>query len=129
MKELVFIVTTKKLTRKWLCISNPLWKYCLNRVVFVSPGGDVAVISLYQSVTNLTFLNALWFKTGTGDDQRYIPINVLALMLLVSCNACRMWLRKQFFTYWKVDNVPNRQTDKIDELTNLIDFRNFSHSL
>ena len=63
---------------------------CLNRVIFVSPDGDVAVISLYQSVTNLTFLNALWLKTGTGDDQRYIPINVLALMLLASCNACRM---------------------------------------
>ena len=29
----------------------------------------VAVISLYQSVTNLILLDALWFKTGTGDDQ------------------------------------------------------------
>ena len=29
----------------------------------------VSVISLYQSVTNLTLLDALWFKTGTGDDQ------------------------------------------------------------
>ena len=48
------------------------------RVIIVSPDSDVAVISLYQSVTNLTFLDALCFKTGTGDDQRYIPIHVLA---------------------------------------------------
>ena len=61
----------------------------VNRVIIVSPGSDVAVISLYQSVTNLTFLDALWFKTGTGDDQRYIPIDVLApkLGLLICCQG------------------------------------------
>ena len=53
------------------------------RVIIVSPDSDVAVISLYQSVTNLTFLDALWFKTGTGDDQRYIPIHVLASELVL----------------------------------------------
>ena len=37
--------------------------------------------SLYQSVTKLTFLDAVWFKTGTGDDGRYIPIHLLALEL------------------------------------------------
>ena len=59
----------------------------VNRIIIVSPGSDVAVISLYQSVTNLTFLDGLWFKTGTGDDQRYIPIDVLAseLGLLTCC--------------------------------------------
>ena len=54
------------------------------RVIIVSPDSDVAVISLYQSVTNLTFLDALWFKTGTGDDQRYIPIHVLASELVLA---------------------------------------------
>ena len=49
----------------------------LSRVIVVSPDSDVAVISLYQSVINLTFLDALWFRTGTDDDQRYIPIHVL----------------------------------------------------
>ena len=34
----------------------------LNRVIIVSPDSDVAVISLYQNVSNLTFLDALWFK-------------------------------------------------------------------
>ena len=53
----------------------------LNRVIIVLPESDVAVISLYQSVTNLTFLDALWFKSGTGDDQRYTPMHVLALEL------------------------------------------------
>ena len=38
---------------------------CLNRII-VSPNSDVAVISLYQSLTNFTFLDALWFKTGIG---------------------------------------------------------------
>ena len=42
-------------------------------------------------------------------------------MLLASCNACRIWLRKQFFTYWKDNNVlniekQNQQTDKYDWL-------------
>ena len=56
----------------------------ISRVIIVSPDSDVAVISLYQSVTNLTFLDALWFKTGTGDDQRYIPIHVLASELVLT---------------------------------------------
>ena len=51
---------------------------CANRVIIVSPGNDVAVISLFQCVANLIFLDALWFKTGTVDDQRYIPVQVLA---------------------------------------------------
>ena len=49
----------------------------MNRVITVSPNSVVAVISLYQSVTKLIFLDALWFETGTGDDQRYIPLYVL----------------------------------------------------
>ena len=40
---------------------------CLNRMV-VSPDSDVAVISLYQGVTDFTLLHALWFKTSTSDN-------------------------------------------------------------
>ena len=40
---------------------------CLNRII-VSPDSDVAVISLYQGVTNFAFLDVLRFKTGTGDE-------------------------------------------------------------
>ena len=36
------------------------------------PDSDAAVISLYQSVTDHIFLTAIWFKTGSGGDQRYI---------------------------------------------------------
>ena len=45
---------------------------CLSSVTIVSLDTDVAVISLYESVTNLTFLDAIWFKTSDEDDQRYI---------------------------------------------------------
>ena len=40
-----------------------LYDICLNRTI-VSPDSDVGVISLYQGVTNFTFFDALWFKTG-----------------------------------------------------------------
>ena len=43
----------------------------LSRVTTVSPDTDVAVMSLYESVTNLTFLEAIWLKTGAEDDQKY----------------------------------------------------------
>ena len=43
----------------------------LSRVTIVSPDTGVAVMSLYESVTNLTFLEAIWLKTGAEDDQRY----------------------------------------------------------
>ena len=66
---------------------------CLNRII-VLPDSDVAVISLYQGVTNFRFLDALWFKSGTGDDiYLYTRIsfrNRITNMLLASCNACRM---------------------------------------
>ena len=50
----------------------------LIRVVIASPGTDVAMISLYQSVTSPAFLDIICFKTGTGSDERFIPIHVLA---------------------------------------------------
>ena len=36
------------------------------------PDSDAAVIPLYQSVTDHIFLTAIWLKTGTGGNQRYI---------------------------------------------------------
>ena len=45
---------------------------------------DVAVISLYKSVTKITFLDALWFKTGTINDHRYISKRVLSSKLGLS---------------------------------------------
>ena len=52
-----------------------LYDICLNRTI-VSPDSDVGVISMYQGVTNFTFFDALWFKTGIR--WRYIPMQVLA---------------------------------------------------
>ena len=62
-------------------------------VIIVSPDSDVAVISLYQSVTILTFLDALCFKTGTGDDHKYIPIHALAseIGLPICCLLCNAY--------------------------------------
>ena len=67
-KRLIFIATTKKLTRKCLSISNSfmiifVWTESLFRQTVM-----LQVISLYQGVTNFTYLDALWFKTGTCDD-------------------------------------------------------------
>ena len=47
--------------------------------------------------------------------------NRITNTLLASCNACRMWLRKQFFTDKKDGSIPNikkqnRRTDKYDRL-------------
>ena len=66
---------------------NPWWfnrlrnnNFCLKRVgrvIIVLPDSDVAVISLYRNVTNFTLLDALWFKTSTDYDKRYILIQVL----------------------------------------------------
>ena len=94
---------------------------CLNRII-VLPDSDVAVISLYQGVNNFRFLDALWFKSGTGDDiYLYTRINFrnrITNMLLASCNACRMWLRKQFFIYDSILNIKKQNwwTDKYDQL-------------
>ena len=57
----------------------------LNMVIIISPDTDVGVISLYRSVTNLLFLDVLWFKIGTGDDLRYIPTLGLASVLPLRC--------------------------------------------
>ena len=51
-------------------------------------------------------------------------------ILLASCNACniKMWLRQQFFTYWKYKNIPDikKQTEQTRKQTDMIDFCEFS---
>ena len=106
----------------------------MNRVIIVSSDSDVAVISLYQSVTNFTFLDALWFKTGTGDNQRHIPRHVLAtelglpiccLLLAVhaGCDLVSSFLHiLKMATFQALKN-------KINELTNMIDVGDFPQSL
>ena len=65
-------------------------------------------------------------------DSKLVPVTInpstrisfrnrITNMLLASCNAREMWLRKQFFTYWKDGSIPNikkqnRRTDKYDRL-------------
>ena len=88
------------------------------------------MISLYQSVTNLTFLDAFWFKPGTGDDQGYIPIHVLAseLELPICCllpamhAGCNLVSIRKMTTFQTLKN-------KIDKMTNMINFGDFPHSL
>ena len=58
---------------KFLCDTTNL-----KQVIIESPDTDVAVISLYQFVTNLASLDSFWFKTGMGNEQRFIPIHTLA---------------------------------------------------
>ena len=104
----------------------------LNRVIIVLPDTDVAVISLYQNVTNLTFLDAVWFKTGTGDNQRYTLTHLLAseLGLQIWCllpampavsgcdSACSFSHTGKITAFQTLKN-------KINELTELIDFSEF----
>ena len=68
----------------------------LSRVTIVSPDTDVKVMSLYESLDNLTFLDAIWFKAGAEDEQRYITYTSISFrikptnMLLASCSACNI---------------------------------------
>ena len=107
---------------------------CLNKVIIVLPNSDAVVISLYQSVTNLTFLDALWFKIGIGDNQRYIPIHVLAseLGLPIYCLLSTMHAGcDSISSFSHIGKITMSQTlkNKIDELTNMINFCDFPHSL
>ena len=49
----------------------------LKRIIINSPDTDIAVISLCHCVTNLALLDSIWFKTGTGNDKRFIPTPLL----------------------------------------------------
>ena len=105
-----------------------------NRIIIVSPDSDVAVISLYQYVTNLAFLHAIWFKTGTGDDERYIPIHLLAselglpiCCLLPAIHAISGCDSVIVISFSHTGQITAFQTlkNKFDELTDMIDFREF----
>ena len=92
------------------------------------------MISLYQSVTNLAFLDALWFKTGTGDDQRYIPIHVLAseLGLPICCllpamhEGCAL---VSSFSHSRKMTTFQVFKNKIEELRNMFDFGDYPHAI
>ena len=45
-----------------------------SRATIVSP--DMLRCYLYNSVPNLIFLDAIWFKIGAEDDQRYIHLYI-----------------------------------------------------
>ena len=92
------------------------------------------MISLYQSVTNLTFLDALWFRIGNGDDQRYIPIHALAseIGLPICCLHPAMHAvcgSVNNFSYIRKMTTFQTLKNKIDKLTNMIDFDYFPDSL
>ena len=91
------------------------------------------MISSYQSFTNFTFLDALWFKTSTGDDQRYIPLDVLAseLGLPIFCLLPAMHAGcDSVSSSSHIKKMKTFQTlkNKMDKLTNMIDFGDFPHS-
>ena len=91
-------------------------------------------MSYFQSVTNLTSLDALWFKAGTGDDQKCIPIHVLTskLRLPICCVFPAVHTGRDFvnsFLHIRKMTIFQSLKDKIGELTNMIDFGDFSHSL
>ena len=68
----------------------------LNRIIIISPDTDIKVISLYLSVTNLTFLDAIWFNISIkliliSEIYPCTPSSFrigITDMLLTSCNAC-----------------------------------------
>jgi len=66
----------KRLISKYLYISK-VKKRSSN---LHSPETDVAIISCHQQVATLS-LKELWFKTGYGKRERYIPIHELVLHL------------------------------------------------
>ena len=134
MKELIFIATTNKLTQKCLRIFNFFTIiFCLNRII-VSPDSNVAVISsLYQGVTNFTFLDALWFKTSTAQDiSLYKHALASEIGLPICCLIPAMHAGCDFVTSSShIKKMAAFQTlkNKIDELTNMINFDDFPHFL
>ena len=111
-------MTTKTLTQKCFCKSNFFFENIrLNRVITASPDTDVVVISLYQTVTNLTFLDAIWFKLVMVMDQRYIPIHLLASEL--GLPICCLLPAIHAISGWQ------HSKHKIDQLTDMIKFGEF----
>ena len=131
MKELIFIATTKKLTQKYLRISN----YFV--IIFVWIGSSLFRQTLklqwylYIKVSLILHTQMQYgFKLARWRSEMY-PCTPCRInnMLLASCNVCniKMWLRRQFFSHWKdktLQTFKNKQS-KLDELTGMINFGEF----
>ena len=61
-------------TKMFLYVKFLCDKIRVSRATIVSP--DMLRWYLYDSVPNLTFLDAIWFKIGAEDDQRYIHLYI-----------------------------------------------------
>ena len=84
---------------------------CLNKII-VSPDCDAALIFLYQGVINFTFLDALWFKTGTGYDIYTLPICCLLPAMHAGCDSVSsLSYRRKMAAFQQ-----NRRNDKYDRL-------------
>ena len=99
----------------------------VNRIIIVSPDSDVAVLPLYKNVTKITFLDALWFKTGTVNDHRYISKHVLSskLRLPICCLLPAMHTgcnSVNSFSHIRKLTIFQTLKNKIEVLTNMIDF-------
>ena len=69
-----------------------MYKFLLNTVqlkgvITDSPDAVAAVISLFHHVTNLAFLDSIWLKTGSSNEQRLTPMHSLTSQygLYISC--------------------------------------------
>ena len=47
----------------------------INRIIVDSPDTDVAVIACHQFASSFQHVQEMWFKTGSGQNRRYIPIH------------------------------------------------------
>ena len=108
----------------FLCDNIPL-----NMVIIVSPVTAVAVISLWQSFTKLILSDAIWFKTGTRDHERYIPTHELASGLPLCClllarHGISQCDSLSIFSYIGMKTFQTLK-NKINKLTNMIDFDEF----
>ena len=91
----------------------------LDGVTIVSPDTDFAVIFLYESVTNLKFLDTIWFKLvleTIRDIYNYICRLLLAMHVMSGCDSVSSFSR--------IEKIATFQTlkNKIDKLTNMTVF-------
>jgi len=47
----------------------------ITRININSPDTDVAVIACHQYASSFQHVQEMWFKTGSGQQRRYIPIH------------------------------------------------------
>ena len=82
------IAITRRQTAK--CLSLPkfmLNEFATHRLIISSPDTDVAVLCCYHYYHSLQGCLELFFKTGTRDKLRYIPVHVIGDQLGASvCN-------------------------------------------